>query len=98
ADPPKADAVADFWTDKKQNGTLRFANWPLYIDKDGKRYPSLEKFTAETGIEVVYQEPIQEMPTWFGKIQPMLASGQDIGYDVMVMTNGFQLTRALNLG
>ncbi|WP_242659288.1 ABC transporter substrate-binding protein [Thermostaphylospora chromogena] len=98
ADPPKADAVADFWADKKQNGTLRFANWPLYIDKDGKRYPSLEKFTAETGIEVVYQEPIQEMPTWFGKIQPMLASGQDIGYDVMVMTNGFQLTRALNLG
>jgi spermidine/putrescine transport system substrate-binding protein len=95
---PTKDAVAGYWAGKKQNGTLRFANWPLYIDKDGKRYPSLEMFTKDTGIKVTYQEAIQDNSTWFGKIQPQLAAGQDIGYDLMVMTNGIQLGRAIALG
>ncbi|WP_248960596.1 ABC transporter substrate-binding protein [Sphaerisporangium perillae] len=95
--PPAPSAAAGYWADKTKHGTLRFANWPLYIDKDGKRYPTLEKFTKDTGIQVTYQEPIQEMSTWFGKIQPQLAAGQDIGYDLMVMTNGFQLGKAIAL-
>jgi spermidine/putrescine transport system substrate-binding protein len=98
AAPPKADAVADYWANKKKNGTLRFANWPLYIDKEGKNFPSLQEFTKDTGIEVTYQEAIQDNSTWFGKIQPLLAANQDIGYDLMVMTNGLQLSRALALG
>ncbi|WP_238502403.1 polyamine ABC transporter substrate-binding protein [Streptosporangium sp. KLBMP 9127] len=98
AAPPEKDAVADYWASKKQNGALRFANWPLYIDKDGKDYPSLERFTKDTGIAVTYQEPIQDNSTWFGKIQPLLAANQDIGHDLMVMTNGIQLSRALALG
>ncbi|MET8158118.1 spermidine/putrescine ABC transporter substrate-binding protein [Sphaerisporangium sp. NPDC005289] len=97
-EPPKPSAAVGYWADKTKNGTLRFANWPLYIDKDGKKYPTLEKFTKETGIKVTYQEAIQDNSTWFGKIQPQLAAGQDIGYDLMVMTNGIQLTRAIALG
>ncbi|MFJ2031396.1 PotD/PotF family extracellular solute-binding protein [Streptosporangium sp. NPDC087985] len=95
---PKQDAVAAYWADKKRNGTLRFANWPLYIDKDGKRYPSLEMFTADTGVKVTYQEAVQEIPSFFGKIQPQLAAGQDIGFDLMVLTNSIQLNRAIQLG
>ncbi|MBG0812861.1 spermidine/putrescine ABC transporter substrate-binding protein [Planomonospora sp. ID82291] len=98
AAPPKKDAVADYWASKQKNGTLRFANWPLYIDKDGKKYPSLELFTADTGIKVTYAEAIQEMPVFFGKIQPQLAAGNDIGHDLMVMTNSIQLNRAIQLG
>ncbi|GAA1522542.1 spermidine/putrescine ABC transporter substrate-binding protein [Sphaerisporangium rubeum] len=92
------DAIAAYWAGKKQNNTLRFANWPLYIDKDGKNYPSLDAFTKETGIKVTYQEAIQDNSTWFGKIQPQLAAGQDIGFDLMVITNGIQLGRAIALG
>lgn len=98
AAPPRKDAVAAYWASHKKNGVLRFANWPLYIDKDGKRYPSLEMFTADTGIKVSYREAIQDNPTFFGKIQPLLAANNDIGFDVMVLTNGLHLTRALNLG
>ncbi|MFC6085535.1 ABC transporter substrate-binding protein [Sphaerisporangium aureirubrum] len=98
AAPPQQDAVASYWAGKKQNNVLRFANWPLYIDKDGKNYPTLEQFTKETGIKVTYQEAIQDNSTWFGKIQPQLAANQDIGYDLMVMTNGIQLGRAMALG
>ncbi|GAA3039309.1 spermidine/putrescine ABC transporter substrate-binding protein [Streptosporangium longisporum] len=96
--PPARDAVAEYWASKKKTGTLRFANWPLYIDKEGKKYPSLEMFTADTGIKVTYQEAIQDVGTFFGKIQPLLAAGNDIGYDLMVLTNGFQLNRAIALG
>ena len=32
---PSKDAVASYWAGKKKNGVLRFANWPLYIDKHG---------------------------------------------------------------
>ncbi|MFI6508120.1 spermidine/putrescine ABC transporter substrate-binding protein [Streptosporangium sp. NPDC050855] len=96
--PPQRDAVAEYWASKKKTGTLRFANWPLYIDKEGKRYPSLEMFTADTGIKVTYQEAIQEVGPFFGKIQPLLAAGNDIGYDLMVLTNSIQLSRAIALG
>ncbi|MEU8378533.1 spermidine/putrescine ABC transporter substrate-binding protein [Streptosporangium sp. NPDC048865] len=92
------DAVAEYWGSKKKNGTLRFANWPLYIDKEGKRYPSLELFTADTGIQVAYQEAIQDNSTFFGKVQPLLAANNDIGYDLMVLTNGLQLSKAIALG
>lgn len=95
---PQKDALAEYWGSKQKNGTLRFANWPLYIDKDGKRYPSLELFTADTGIKVEYQEAIQDNSTFFGKIQPLLAANNDIGYDLMIITNGLQLSKALALG
>ncbi|MEU7898465.1 extracellular solute-binding protein [Nonomuraea sp. NPDC049152] len=95
---PKKDAIADFWAGKKQNGVLRFANWPLYIDKDGKNYPSLQMFEKDKGIKVTYNEAIQDNGTWFGKIQPQLAANTDIGFDLMVMTNGNQLAKAINLG
>ena len=66
-------------------GHVNFANWPLYMDP---KHPELKKFTAETGITVKYKEVINDLPTWFAKIQPQLAAHQSIGYDIMVITNG----------
>ncbi len=77
----------DFWSGKNKNGTLNFANWPLYMDPE---LPELAAFTEETGIEVNYEEVIEEMGPWFAKLQPQLAAGQSVGYDLMVITNGIQ--------
>ncbi|WP_250008109.1 spermidine/putrescine ABC transporter substrate-binding protein [Actinoplanes sp. M2I2] len=95
--PPSAepDAVAKFWNGKVKNGTLNFANWPLYMDP---KRPELKKFTAKTGIKVNYQEVIQEMGPWFAKVQPQLSAGQSIGYDLMVITNSFQFTQFRDSG
>ncbi len=94
-------AATNFWTGKKQAGVLSFANWPLYIDKvvsGGKTtYPSLDLFTKQTGIKVTYREVIQDDPSFFGKIQPALAAGQGIGYDLMVITNGLYLSKLIDL-
>ena len=89
------DAVAKFWTGKTKNGHVDFANWPLYMDP---KKPELKKFTAETGITVNYQEVIQEMGPWFAKVQPQLAAGQPIGYDLMVITNGIQFSQFRDSG
>ncbi|MBM2619763.1 spermidine/putrescine ABC transporter substrate-binding protein [Actinoplanes sp. LDG1-06] len=89
------DAVAKFWNGKTKNNTLRFANWPLYMDP---KQPELKAFTTKTGIKVKYDEVIQEMGPWFAKVQPQLSAGQDIGYDLMVITNSFQFTQFRDSG
>jgi spermidine/putrescine transport system substrate-binding protein len=90
-----ASEVEEFWAGKTQNGRLSWASWVGYIE-DGRQ--TLKDFTAATGIEVDYQEAINENTEWFGKIEPQLRAGQSIGFDLMVMTNGIQLEQCRQLG
>jgi spermidine/putrescine transport system substrate-binding protein len=85
------------WDKATKQGTLDFANWPLYIDvveEKGKptKYPTLAQFTQETGIKVNYSEPIQDNDSFFAKAAPQLQQGTPIGYDIIVVTNGIFLT------
>jgi spermidine/putrescine transport system substrate-binding protein len=79
------------------DGTVHVANWPIYIDKakdpqTGERYiPSLREFTDRTGIEVDYEEVIQDYPSFLAKILPQLNTGQSTGWDVIVI-GGRELT------
>jgi spermidine/putrescine transport system substrate-binding protein len=91
----QSSSIEKFWKGKVGNGHIDFANWPLYMDP---KHPELKKFTQQTGITVNYQEVIQDDPTWFAKIQPQLAAGQNIGYDLMVVTNGIQFTELITPG
>jgi spermidine/putrescine transport system substrate-binding protein len=69
-------------------GTLRFSNWQLYIDRDAKKKsPSLEQFTAKTGVKVNYVEDVNDNATYFGKIQGPLSQGRGIDRDIIVMTD-----------
>ena len=76
---------------------INFANWPLYIDKstnaDGDRYsPSLDGFTKANDITVNYETVINSNDSFFGKLLPQLEAGQDTGWDIIVITNGRELT------
>jgi spermidine/putrescine transport system substrate-binding protein len=79
---PAADRSA---TDKVVN----WANWTLYLDydEDTKKYPTLEAFQKKTGIKATYAEDIDDNDTYYGKIQAQLRRGQDIGKDVIVLTD-----------
>jgi spermidine/putrescine transport system substrate-binding protein len=96
-----ATAPKSTWDSKEifsgqPGATVNFANWPLYIDRakdpqTGERYiPSLRQFTEQTTIEVNYREAIQDNPVFFGKIQPQLRAGQATGWDLIVMSNGWE--------
>ena len=87
--------VKAYWARQRRHGTVNFANWPLYIDTGHK---TLQEFTAATGITVNYSEVIQEVSDWVGKISPILRSGQSIGYDMMVVTNGFWFSELVSAG
>jgi spermidine/putrescine transport system substrate-binding protein len=69
--------------------TLRFSNWPLYIDvnEKTKSHPSLAQFQKKTGVHVQYTEDINDNATYFGKIQGPLSRGQSIDRDIIVMTD-----------
>jgi spermidine/putrescine transport system substrate-binding protein len=71
-------------------GKLNFANWIGYIDitDDASSYPTLEKFTAETGIEINYQEDVDDNETFFtSDLQAPLDAGQSTGWDIVVLTD-----------
>jgi spermidine/putrescine transport system substrate-binding protein len=95
AAPPKQSDVQKYWNGKTKHGHVDFANWPYYMDKG---HTPLKEFTEATGITVNYREVIQDDPQWFGKIAPQLQAGQSIGYDLMVVTNGIELTKLTELG
>lgn len=71
------------------SGPLRWANWSYYLDQsdDGQSFPTLEAFIEETGIDVEYFEEIEDNDSFYGKVRGQLEAGQDIGYDLVVLTD-----------
>ena len=76
---------------------VNFANWPAYMDQaknnEGEVFhPTLRTFTQQTGIEVNYEDVINDNAEFFGRLQPLLAAGDDPGWDIIVITNGRYFT------
>lgn len=69
--------------------TLNWSNWPLYLDIDdasGTR-PTLEAFQEQTGVTVTYTEDVNDNNEFFAKVRTQLEQGQDIGRDLVVLTD-----------
>jgi spermidine/putrescine transport system substrate-binding protein len=79
--------------------TVRWGNWPLYLDYDeeSKTYPTLVKFSEQSGIEAKYFEDYNDNDEFFGKVQAQLKLGEDIGYDVVTPTD-WMAARWIRLG
>jgi spermidine/putrescine transport system substrate-binding protein len=77
----------EWWAKQKLHHVVNFGNWPYYIDVLNGKHPTLEHFTAQTGIKVNYSEPISDNLPFYAKIRPSLQAQQYTGYDIIVMTN-----------
>jgi spermidine/putrescine transport system substrate-binding protein len=79
--------------------TVRWGNWPLYLDydEDTKKYPTLEAFSAESGIAAKYFEDYNDNDEFYGKVQAQLKLNEDIGYDVVTPTD-WMAARWMRLG
>ena len=96
---PSAIDYSKYYGNGQAAGTLNFANWPAYIDVNSKgKSPTLMDFTKATGTRVNYKEVINDNDPFLAKILPVLQSGQDTGYDLMVLTNGGFVEKLINLG
>jgi spermidine/putrescine transport system substrate-binding protein len=90
--PKPAEDISD--TDK----TLTWSNWPAYIDEDDDgNYPTLMRFTEETGIEVDYKVDIDDNNTYYGTIKDQLALGQATGADTFCLTE-WMVARLIRFG
>jgi spermidine/putrescine transport system substrate-binding protein len=99
---PSAPVDVDWeawWAEQQITGELDFANWPYYIDRRrDNSHPSIERFTAETGIAVDYFRPINDNAVFLDKIRPALQAGEPTGYDIIVISNGPELTELISSG
>jgi spermidine/putrescine transport system substrate-binding protein len=83
-------------TEKK----LVFSNWPQYMDvdeNDESKRPTLQAFQTKTGIQVTYNEDINDNNEFFGKVQNQLKGCQSIDRDIMVLTD-WMAGRMIRLG
>jgi len=82
-------------------GKLNFANWIGYMDMsdDEAHYPTLEKFTAETGVEVKYADgEIDGNESFFSSdLKDPLEAGLSTGWDIIVVTD-WMVARLARLG
>lgn len=96
-----AASVQEFWSKQKKHGTVRWANWPLYIDVSSTNksdHPTIDHFTKQTGIKVQYFEVIQSDADFFAKIRPALQAGHDCGYDFGIVQNDQFFLNYVDLG
>jgi spermidine/putrescine transport system substrate-binding protein len=93
------DVLKEIYGDGKPAGELNFANWEDYIDLNAHgKSPTLIQFTKQTGIKVSYKTVIPDNDPFLAKIIPVLQSGDDTGYDLIVITNGGPVERMIRLG
>jgi spermidine/putrescine transport system substrate-binding protein len=97
-DAPAVDWDA-WWAEQELTGTLDFANWPYYIDRRrDNSHPSLDRFTETQGVAVNYYRPIRENARFLDRIRPSLQAGEPIGYDLIVISNGPELSELIGSG
>jgi spermidine/putrescine transport system substrate-binding protein len=81
------DQAAKDLSDKEK--IVKWSNWPEYIDVNDKtqKRPTLDAFTAKTGIKVTYVEDYNDNDEFFAKVKPQLSGGADTGRDVWCSTD-----------
>ncbi len=68
--------------------SITWDNWSLYIDEDDAGdYPTLLGFEDESGLRVNYRVEVDDNNTYYAKVKDQLALGQDIGADVVCLTD-----------
>ena len=92
--------TAESCTSEDRSGAdkaLVFSNWPEYIDRKGKKMPTLEEFQTTSGISVTYNTDINDNTEFFGKVKDQLGGCEPIGRDIITLTD-WMAARMVALG
>ena len=93
---PGPTAAADKSSTDKN---IKWDNWAQYLDedKDGKTHPTLDAFEKKSGISVKYDVAVDDNNTYYGKVKDQLALGQNIGADLVCLTD-WMVSRLIKFG
>jgi spermidine/putrescine transport system substrate-binding protein len=94
-EPAKGDASAPVVPKGKVKGDLTISQWPLYIDPGKKG--TIAEFEKATGVDVKYVEEINDNQEFFGKLRPLLESG-DSGDRSLITVSDWLAARMDKLG
>jgi len=92
-DPLKCRAEDLSETDRR----LIVSNWPQYIDPRKKPTSTMSVFQDRTGIQVTYNDDINDNAEFYAKIRNQLGSCEPIGRDLMMLTD-WMAARMIGLG
>lgn len=96
--PGPSEAPSPATDQSDSDPTLKWANWPGYMDEDDEgNYPTLVAFSEQTGIAVDYLVEINDNNEYYAKVRDQLALGQDIGADLITLTD-WMAGRLIRLG
>jgi spermidine/putrescine transport system substrate-binding protein len=76
---------------------LVWSNWVEYIDPIKQRNSTLRAFQQETGIDVTYNEDVNDNSDFFSKVQNQLGACESVGRDLFVLTD-WMAARMVGLG
>ena len=93
---PGPTAAADKSSTDKN---IKWDNWAQYLDedKDGKTHPTLDAFVKKSGISVKYDVAVDDNNSYYGKVKDQLALGQNIGADLVCLTD-WMVSRLIKFG
>lgn len=78
--------------------SLYFENWPEYIDPtEDDLIGTVDRFMAESGVDMTYAETYNDNVEYFAKIQPLLGTGKPIDPDIFTPTS-WLVGRLISLG
>ncbi|MCL2542541.1 MAG: spermidine/putrescine ABC transporter substrate-binding protein [Nocardioidaceae bacterium] len=78
--------------------SLDVSNWPIYIDQDTKkRQSTMTDFEKRYGINVTYNEDVNDNVEFFGKVVNQLGSCQTTKRDLFVLTD-WMAARMIKMG
>jgi spermidine/putrescine transport system substrate-binding protein len=94
---PSATPVASPTPQPSPTGPLHWAQWPAYIDLSGKAgdagvyapgsSPTIEDFKKKYGVDVDYEEKIEDNKVFYATIQPQLQAGASTNWDMITITD-----------
>ena len=76
---------------------LIVSNWPAYIDPRKKEEGTFQTFQRETGIDVTYNDDVNDNTEFYAKVRNQLAACQAVDRDIMVLTD-WMAARMIGLG
>ncbi len=98
AEPVGSEAPAATAGGDGGGNSLFFENWPEYIDPtEDDLTGTVDRFMAESGIEMNYTETYNDNVEYFAKIQPLLGTDKPIDPDIIAPTS-WLVGRLISLG